>query len=178
IVPDPGKEYITNDPNLNMTDVVKAILADAGLTCKGELVKVPFTGELYRAVVKHGKRGETYDSAAREIADSIAWTLMEDQHGDIHFFQIPEYTRDEPADVIVDDFKDIINLEYEFGDVGLAGRIYVKCGEAVNAFTSAYIEQDLLAYQRRVLEFDIPWANSPSRRRLVAKSQFTQMLQR
>ncbi|OLN21703.1 hypothetical protein BTO30_13450 [Domibacillus antri] len=178
IVPDPGKEYITTDPNLNMRDVVQAVLTDAGLTCTGDLVKVPFTGELYYAVVPHGKRGESYDAVVREIADSVAWTLTEDQHGNIHFHEIPEYTRDEPADVMVDDYKDIISLEYEFGDIGLAGRIYVKCGDAVNAFTSAYIEQDLLDYQRRTLEFDIPWANSPSRRRLVAKSQFTQMLQR
>ncbi|WP_338749776.1 hypothetical protein [Bacillus sp. FJAT-52991] len=176
IFPPKGREYFIERTNINIYHAVKALLETAGLEVTGSPVNVPGTNTLYETGVKLGKRGQAFDEVVREVVNSLFHTLTENSHGVIKFQQLPKYSRSDPADFIVDDYLHIKELEYEMDDTELYGRILVTCGEAKSAFTSSYIEQDILLGQRREVELDVPWANSPAKRHLAARAYITQML--
>lgn len=176
IFPPKGREFFIERKDINIYHAVKALLEDVGLEVEGAPVRVPITGEWYETGVRLGKRTQTYDEVAREVVNSLFHTLTENAHGVIRFRHLPQYSRSDPADFIVDDFLHIKELEYELDDVELYGRALVKYDKYASSFISGYIERDILLGQRREIEIEVPWANTPSKRHLAAKTHFTQML--
>lgn len=176
ITPFPNTKYLLPVNSMKISDAINRAFTYAGVEFKGKPIVDDQTNETFLIEKPMGLRGETYDEIVRPLVNSTFHYFYERPDGVVEQREIPSFTQKVEPVFTVDDKMHISELEYKYDDTDIYGTVIVESNGIGNAYSSGFLQNEILNGEKREIVLEMDWANTPYKRKLAALSHLTMML--